>query len=369
MNGVTGSVLRAADHLTSQGHTVRIVAPGPGSRQVLLDNGCRIDVDRVVAANVPSYDSLTCGMPPSRTVRRLITSFRPDVIHLSAPVVLGSRFATMAAKLGVPTVAVYQTDLGGYATDYGFDAAALPVWAWLRHVHSRCDVTLAPTKVVAAELRRRRFERVEIWGRGVDHDQFHPNLRSEGIRAAFGASDDDVLLGYVGRLAVEKSVDNLVEIQDVLRARGARLVIVGDGPDRQRLERLLPDASFTGFRFGEELGATMASLDIFVHTGERETFCQTVQEAQAARTAVIAPAAGGPLDLIEHRSTGLLYQAGNTDSLANAVASLIDDVALREDVADAGFRAVSGRTWASITDELVAHYVRVLSAKGRDVAA
>src|SRR3981189_1765653 len=136
----------------------------------------------------------------------------------------------------------------------------------------------------------------------------------------------EVVVGYVGRLAAEKQVDRLVRLADL---PGTRLVIVGDGPLRARPEGRLQRAGFLGVRAGGDLSATMASLDVFVHPGEAETFCQAVQEALASGVPVVAPAAGGPLDLIRHGVNGWLFPARRPDLLRGAVAELAADPTAR----------------------------------------
>jgi len=363
-NGVTNSVLRVVRYLTAAGHEALVVAPGPGETGVELVGGHRVAVARVRSVEVPRYPDLRVGVPSARALHRLIDDFAPDVVHLAAPVVLGARTGAVAARLGLPTVAVFQTDLVGFARAYGLGpASAAPIWSWLRAIHSRADVTLAPTRSVAAELRRHGFVRVDVWGRGVDHRQFDPARRSLSLRRHWGVGPHRLAVGYVGRLAAEKHVERLRVLQGRI---DLQLVVIGDGPDRQRLTRLLPDARFTGLLLGDELGEAVASLDLVVHTGEHETFCQVVQEAMASGVAVVAPAAGGPVDLIEHGRTGMLYRPGDDQALGQAVDVLLADPELRHRCAAAGRVAVADRSWESVNAELVEHYRTVVS---RQVAA
>src|SRR5262249_23116822 len=155
-----------------------------------------------------------------------------------------------------------------------------------------------------------------------------------------------------GRLAREKRVDLLRHA----RAPGARLVVVGDGPDRKRLERKLPDATFLGWRSGAELSQAIATLDVFVHTGADETFCQGVQEALAAGVPVVAPARGGPLDLVRHRDNGYLYPSDDAHQLRGAVGRLVESAALRQRMSAAARRSVEGRSWDVLGEQLIAHY-------------
>jgi phosphatidylinositol alpha 1,6-mannosyltransferase len=166
-----------------------------------------------------------------------------------------------------------------------------------------------------------------------------------------------VLAGYVGRLATEKRVELLAGITAL---DGVRLVIVGAGPAEARLRQQMPDAIFLGERRGDELAAVYASLDVFVHSGPYETFGQTLQEAAASELPVVAPAAGGPLDLVEDGVTGYLVPPADPDAVTAAVARLAADPAARAAFGAAGRRKVLGRTWPALTDELVGHYAAVL---------
>jgi phosphatidylinositol alpha 1,6-mannosyltransferase len=346
INGVTNSVCRVLDHLAARGHDAIVVAPAPGP-----DSYAGFPVRLVPGAALPFYRSFVVGMP-GRRVEEALRDFGPDVVHLASPLVLGSSGAAAARRLGVPAVAVFQTDVAGFARRYGLRGTDRVIWSWLRHIHEQADRTLAPSMPTLRELERWGLPRLELWGRGVDQDRFDPRHRSAALRAEW-APGGEVLIGYVGRLAAEKSPRLLARLADL---PGTRLVVVGDGPEEQRLRRLLPGAVFTGLRTGRQLSQIMASLDVFVHTGANETFCQAVQEALSAGVPVVAPAAGGPLDLIRPGDNGLLFTPGDGDALRAAVASLAADEAQRIQMGVAGRRSVRGRTWQAICDELIGHY-------------
>ena len=284
-----------------------------------------------------------------------------DIVHLAAPAVLGNTASFAARRLGVRSIAVFQTDLPGFLGAYGLAGATKPVWSWLRRLHNQSATTLAPTAGVAHRLQERGFERVRVWGRGVDHQQFTPARKSTELRRSWGVDDEGsgakIVVGYVGRLAPEKKVDRLRVLADDPMVE---LVVVGDGPARGPLQAALPTATFTGHLSGVDLGRAMASLDVFVHTGEHETFCQTVQEAMASQVAVVAPSAGGPTDLIDHGVDGLLYEAGDGLELRRHVRRLALDPAGRRRLAGAGRRRVANRSWERVGDELLQHYGAII---------
>lgn len=350
VNGVTGSVVRLLEHLRRRGHEAVVVAPGPGP-----DVHEGTPVVRVPSVPLPFYRSLPVALPGRADIVGVLRDFDPDVVHLAAPVVLGAAGAEAAATLDVPAVAVFQTDLAGFASRYGASSLARPIWRHLRSIHDRCALTLAPSSMAVWELRRHGIGPVERWARGVDLDRFHPRHRDPELRRQL-APRGELLVGTVGRLAPEKRIHLLSVLDGVT---GIRLVVVGDGPSRRRVERALPGAAMLGFLGGTDLSRAVASLDVFVHLGAHETFCQAVQEALAAGVPVLAPAAGGPVDLVRHGDNGWLFPADAPELLRPQVATLVAEPALRAAMGGRARASVSGRSWQAIGDELLAHYRRV----------
>ncbi|MGV0578460.1 glycosyltransferase family 1 protein [Mycolicibacterium elephantis] len=353
VNGVTNSVLRILEHLRRTGHEALVIAPDTPRGQPRADrvhDGIR--VHRVPSRMFPTVTSLPLGVPRPRMVG-VLRGFDPDVVHLASPALLGYGGLHAARRLGVPTVAVYQTDIAGFAQSYGVAFAGRAAWAWTRHLHSRADRTLAPSTAAMEDLTAHRIPRVHKWARGVDVTGFAPSARDDALRRRW-SPDGRAIVGFVGRLAPEKHVERLA----ALAARDdLQLVIVGDGVDRRKLQTLLPSAVFTGALYGEKLAAAYASMDVFVHPGEHETFCQAVQEAMASGLPVVAPNAGGPRDLVAPYRTGLLLPVNGFETeLLAAVDHLIAE---RPRYAVAARRSVLGRTWPAICDELLDHYAAV----------
>jgi phosphatidylinositol alpha 1,6-mannosyltransferase len=353
VNGVTNSVCRVLEYLAGQGHEALVVAPGPGPGS---DDHAGQPIRLTPGVALPFYRSFIVGLP-TRQVTAVLRDFQPDVVHLAAPFTLGASGVAAARRLDVPAVAVFQTDLVGFARRYGLRGADQLMWAWLRHLHEGADRTLVPSRATFEALQRRGVPRLALWARGVDGRRFHPCHRSAALRARLSPAGE-VLVGYVGRLATEKRVSMLRHLTGI---PGMRLVVVGDGPAERRLRRILPDAVFTGFRTGQELSELVASLDVFVHTGADETFCQAVQEGLASGVPVVAPAAGGPLDLVRPGANGLLYPPDDADALRAAVETLVADRALRNRLAGEARPSVRGRDWSNICAELITHYDAVRS--------
>jgi phosphatidylinositol alpha 1,6-mannosyltransferase len=357
VNGVANSVLRVVEHLRSQAHEVLVIAPGPGPADYL-----GAPVVRIPALDFPGVSSLPIGVP-TRTVLTAMAAFGPDVVHLASPFVVGARGLAAARRLRVPSVAVYQTDIAGFAAAYGFGIGARAAWRWVRRLHSRAGRTLAPSSDSVEQLRLRGIPRVHRWGRGVDIEQFSPANADPALRTAL-APNGELLVGFVGRLAPEKEVDRLTALAGM---PGVRVVVVGDGPELGGLRARIPGAVFLGALYGEELAAAYASFDVFVHTGPHETFCQTVQEAMASGLPVLAPDAGGPKDLVLPGRTGFLLPAdrpGFAEALVAKVEDLRDD-ALRARLGEKARKVVLGRTWPAVCAELVEHYEAVAGPLAR----
>ncbi|OBF51317.1 alpha-mannosyltransferase [Mycobacterium sp. 852002-53434_SCH5985345] len=359
VNGVSNSVIRVLEHLRRNGHEALVIAPDtpPGAAPAdRVYDGIR--VHRVPSRMFPKVTTLPLGVPMPRMVS-VLRGFDPHVVHLASPALLGYGGVKAARWLGVPTVAVYQTDVPGFAASYGIPMTTRAAWAWFRHLHSLADRTLAPSSVTMESLVAHRFPRVHQWARGVDVLRFAPSARDEALRQRWSPQAKPIV-GFVGRLAPEKHVERLIP----LAARDdVQLVIVGDGVDRSKLQKAMPTAVFTGALYGDELATAYASMDVFVHPGEHETFCQVVQEALASGLPVIAPDAGGPRDLVTPWRTGLLLGVGEFEArLPAAVTHLIDE---RHRYALAARRSVLGRSWPVICDELLGHYEAVLSPFAR----
>ena len=353
VNGVTNSVRRVLEHLAAEGHEAELVAPtGPATY-------AGFPVTHARGASLPLYRDFRIGLETRRRLRHVMLRFRPDVVHIASPATLGYQAARAAAELDIPTVAIYQTDLVGFAGRYGVAGAVRAMTYLTRAIHTAVDRTLAPSTASLEQLRGLGIPGTALWPRGVDLQAFHPVHRDAGLRRSL-APDGRLLVGYVGRLAPEKELELLTSLADDPRYE---LVIVGGGPEEQRLRTLLPGATFLGVLHGEDLGRAYASLDVFVHTGRHETYCQSAQEALASGVPVVAPRAGGPIDVVADRVAGFLYEPGDGADLAAYVDRLARDRMFRRRMGLAARRSVRDRSWPAVNEALVGHYREVIAAQ------
>ncbi|MEV7693919.1 GDSL-type esterase/lipase family protein [Microbacterium sp. NPDC089189] len=348
MNGVTNSVLHVLRHLAADGHEALVIAPR-ASETVDAVAGARTEL--LTSLPLPSYPQVRVVFARVARIAAILREFRPDVVHLASPFVLGWQAALAADALHTASVAVYQTDVVAYTQRYRMPQATTLAAAHVARLHRRTTLTLAPSTASLAQLEGLGVDRLRMWARGVDGERFRPERRSDAWRA--GVAPGERIVGYVGRLAPEKQVEDLAVLQ---RIPGVRLVIVGDGPSRPALERQLPGAVFLGHLRGEALAEAMAGFDVFVHPGESETFGQTIQEAHASGVPVVATGTGGPVDLVRSSIDGWLYRPGDLGDLRARVEDLLGDDAKRAAFALASREAVAERTWRSLYGQLLGHY-------------
>lgn len=360
LNGVTTSVCRVVEQLADGGHDCLVIAPEPAPTSY---HG--FPVRGITSVPVRQFP---VGLP-TREIEEALLAFGPDVVHVASPFVLGARGLCAAISLGLPRVAVYQTDMASYVAHHGRKAGnplARATWRWIRWVHGLADLTLVPSSAALADVHAHGIGRTALWGRGVDTSLFHPGWRDDaGCRALRRnlAPAGETIVGYVGRLAPEKELHRLAFTAGM---PGVRLVLVGEGPSRPDLDEILPRAVFLGRREGDDLARAYAACDVFVHTGTRETFGQTLQEAAATGLPVVAPARGGPLDLVRDGETGLLFDpdaADGPDTLAAAVHQLTvaeDAWERRALMGEAGLAAMADRSWRRLVEQLVDHYRAVI---------
>ncbi len=357
LNGVTNSVLRVVETLKAEGHEVLIVAPTSESPE---HEGFPV----VTSPFVPLG-----GFPvaiPTPAITQTLDRFAPDLIHAAAPFWLGGQSIAYAAKRGIPSVAVYQTDVAGYMERYGLEFAGPILEAITAAIHRPATISLAPTQDGKDFLHKIGIDSVELWGRGVDAELFHPERRTSAsvreLRERF-APGGERIIGYVGRLAPEKQVARLMEVCGI---PNTRVVIVGDGPDRLELEDRFAGypVTFTGRLSGEELANAYAAMDVFVHCGTEETFGQTIQEAHASGLPVIAPGKGGQRHLIREGVDGYLVDHTRWGAFREKAWTLTQDDHLRHEMSQNARRAVAGKTWEKNNETLLRYYERALSMVG-----
>lgn len=361
-NGVANSVVRVLDTLKAEGHEAIVIAPTTPGKYF---NGFRTH-------RVPSLPlfQFQLGLP-NPVVSKILDDFKPDVVHAASPVLLGAQAVAWADRNQVPAVAIFQTDIAAYAERYGFKLLRPMVDRMMANFHSGATINLAPTTEVRDYLVRLGLSNVEVWGRGVDLELFHPQRKSTAVvrelRKEF-APNGQRIVGFVGRLAPEKQVDRFAELFTI---PNTTFVIVGDGPERLSLEQKFrgADVHFVGKHSGEDLANHYASFDAFVHFGAEETFGQTIQEAQAAGVPVIAPYAGGPKFLIETGISGYLVDHLIPNGFTPILANLLADDELMARIGEGGRRKVLDKSWAANNAKLLEFYASAMEMTKQSISS
>ena len=359
-NGVANSVVQVSRELRKREIPAMIIAPDTFAG----DNFEGTPVHRVRSFEIPGVHDVDIAFASTNSIEKAIWDFQPTVTHLASPMVLGRQVLQVTDKLDIPSIAVFQTHLSGFADHYRLASVSFIADNIIRKIHKQATLTLAPSMASQEYLSTLEVRDVRIWGRGVDLGLFSPEMRSEYFRTEHAL--DLPLVGFVGRLAPEKNVRILA---DLARSNEVQVVVIGDGPDRQELMDLMPSAHFTGKLHGADLAQAIASLDVLVASGELETFCQVIQEGMASGVPVVAPETGGPRDLITHGETGMFYRPGDKHGMRQQVERILTDEPLRTNVIANGLRQVSQRSWSTLTDELVQHYRSVSHRLGIREAA
>lgn len=348
VNGVTNSVVRVMETFKQQEIEAIVISPTSVSEKHL---GFKVHT----TASLPLFQFPVAMPGPS--ISRLLEDFDPDVIHVAAPFMIGAQAIAWGARNNTPTVAIYQTDVAGYLERYNLAFARPVMEKIVANIHLGATLNLAPTKESADYLASIGGGKVAVWGRGVDLDLFNPQNKSHPdslrLRAQL-APEGETIIGFVGRLAAEKQVHRMQELLDL---PNTKFVVVGDGPERPRLEALFGNrVRFLGALSGLELAYAYAAMDIFTHFGTEETFGQTIQEAQATGLAVVAPDSGGPKHLIEHGVDGLLAIPDGVGGYRKLVAALLGDAGYYRQVSEAAVRRVEGKSWIANNAKLLQYY-------------
>lgn len=346
-NGVAMTLARLVDGMRGRGHAVEVIRPRQRA-ETPTDDLC------VGGFGIPSYPGLRAGFPAFGRLLRRWRDKRPDVVHVATEGPLGWSAVRAARAISLPASSGFHTNFHSYTRHYGLGWLQAPVGAYLRRLHNRTQATLVPTARLADELALQGYRNLRVVGRGVDRLLFNPRRRDAQLRQAWGVGGDGLAVLYVGRLAAEK---NLALVQAgfaaIRRLRpDARMVWVGDGPQRRALQRAHPDHVFAGWRRGEDLAAHYASGDIFLFPSLTETFGNVTLEALASGLPVVAYACAAAAELVQPGGNGLTAAPGDEAAFIDAAATLAADPARRAALGRQAAPSVAQHDWAVVLDGL-----------------
>ncbi|QNA83589.1 glycosyltransferase family 1 protein [Sphingomonas sp. So64.6b] len=346
-------------HLLAQGVKVRVYSP-TSRRPAFAPTG---DLVSVPSLKLPGRDEykIARGLPAS--IRRDIAAFAPNLIHVSAPEFLGHRAVTYARRHGIPAVASLHTRFETYPSYYGLKFIEPVLIRLLTRFYNRFDQVVTPGQSMASMIQQWGVTTpVSIWSRGVDHQRFRPAARDLDWRRSLGIADDEVAIGFLGRLVLEKGLDIFADVVAALQARGVkhRVLVIGDGPARGWFAERVPDAAFAGFQRGDDLGRAVASMDVLFNPSVTETFGNVTLEAMAAAVPVVAARATGAVDLIEDGVTGYLVPPRDVSAYADAIARLVQNDEARRAAGAAGHARAAAYQWDAINQTMIDTYLEVM---------
>ncbi len=356
LNGVSLTVERSVRYLRSRGHAVEVIRPRqPGEAR--LDSA---DELRTAGCAIPMYPEMRFGLARMATLLRRFERSAPELVHLATPGPLAWAALAAARARGLATTSDFRTNFHQYSRYYGFGFLAGPGLGLLRRFHNLSDRTFVPTRATRDELAAAGFHNLSVVGRGVDTGRFAPALRSASLRTAWGAADDGPVFLTVGRVAAEKNVELALRAFAALRARraDARMVVVGDGPARKRLEAQHREALFVGVKRGAELATHYASADVFLFPSLSDTFGNVVMEALASGLPVVSFACAAAAEHVQDGVSGRLVAPGDEAAYIAAAADLAVAPAALAPLRAAALDAARRATW----DDVLARFEARLRA-------
>jgi glycosyltransferase involved in cell wall biosynthesis len=352
INGVARTLAITVEGLRHLGHSITVIRPrhpleGASNQKHSADV-------LVKGFPIPFYRQLRMGLPAKRALNQLWSVQRPDVVHIATEGPLGWSALKVAQKLRLPISTDFRTNFHAYTEHYGVGWLKTPIMAYLRKFHNASHSTMVPTEQLRHELNALGFERLHVVSRGVDVNRFSPQHRSDGLRQSWGVGPNDVVLLCVSRLATEKNLHIVLQIfkKLALQKKNLRLLMVGDGPLREALQKDCPQALFTGFLNEGELAQHYASADVFAFPSITETFGNVSLEAMASGLPVVAFDDAAARFLIQHQVNGMLADVGDVHAFEAHVTSLVNDAELRQKLARNGRESARLKSWEMIFSEV-----------------
>jgi len=358
-DGANQALNRLVGYLLRQGAAVRVYSPTV-KNPAFPPNG---DLVPIPALPVPGRAEYRAPLMIPPRVKRDIRRFAPNILHIASPEILGHRAVTLAHRMNLPVVASVHTRFETYPRYYGLAFLEPLMVAGLRRLYRRCDAIFAPSESMAQLLRDQRMNYdVGIWSRGIDRDIFNPGRRDEAWRKSIGVEDGTPVIGFIGRLVMEKGLDVFSDTIDHLEKRQVRhkVLVVGEGPARDWFEKRLPQGIFVGFQKGPDLGRAVASMDMLFNPSVTETFGNVTLEAMACGLPVVAAIATGSESLVSDGVTGRLIRPGRIDAFAEALGAYCRDEGARRAAGAAGQQASLRYGWDEVNQALVDSYLRIV---------
>lgn len=364
VNGVARSIARMVDGLVARGHHVWLMRPRQSKVDCAADE-LRFRESLLPSLPIPGYPGLRLGLPSFARLLREWRRDRPDLVHVVTEGPLGLAAVIVARRLGIALTSDFHTNFDYYSRHYGMAWFKGVVGTYLRWIHNHTSETYVPTQEMQAELARRGYAGVEVVSRGVDCTLFAPHRRREALRAGWGVKPDEVVICHVGRVAPEKNLDLLMRAYTAIRASlpTVRLLIVGDGPSRAKIERAYPDVIFAGMQQGASLAEHYASADVFLFPSLSETFGNVTLEAMASGLPVVAYDYAAASEAIVDGHSGVTVSPGDAESFVTAAVHLASRSDLRARLGCAARERAETFDWETVNDSFERRLVEIARSK------
>ncbi|MFZ2991116.1 glycosyltransferase family 4 protein [Ideonella sp.] len=326
VNGVARTVASVVEGLRARNHELQLIRPGQLKGEQ-ANEAERFHEVLMRGLPIPRYPHLRMGVTSKKSLVKLWSLRRPDVVHIATEGPMGWSALQAACHLKLPVCSDFRTNFHAYSKHYGVGWLHKPIMAYLRKFHNQTQCTMTPDEGLRRELQEYGFKNVMVVARGVDTEVFSPVFRSEALRQSWGVGPRDLVVMHVGRLAAEKNLNTLLAAFEAIRLAEprAKLVLVGDGPARKDLQARCPDAVFAGMRHGAELAAHYASGDLFVFPSVTETFGNVTPEAMASGLPVLAYDYAAAGQLVRPQLSGMLAPFGNLSEFVRMAGDLARD--------------------------------------------
>ncbi len=357
-DGANQALNRLVGTLLEQSAAVRVYSPTTDT-PAFPPTGDLVSIPSIPFP-VPGRSEYRFPIKLSAQVRQDLNHFRPNLIHVSSPDIVGRRAVSYAHQHQIPVVASMHTRFETYLRYYKMGFLEPLMVADLRRFYRRCDAIVAPSESMAEEMRAQGMaDHIGIWSRGIDRVRFNPARRDNAWRQSLGMADGDIVIGFLGRVVMEKGLDVFCDSLTRLKKCGVahKILIIGDGPARDWLAKQLPEARFVGFQEGEALGRAVASMDVLFNPSITETFGNVTLEAMACAIPVVAADATGSRSIIDQDVTGQLVAPGSIEGFADALERYCTDDALRQTHAAAAQAATERYDWGRVNQALIDIYL------------
>ncbi|MDQ2878600.1 MAG: glycosyltransferase family 1 protein [Pseudomonadota bacterium] len=363
-DGANQALNMLVGHLMSRGVTVRVYSPTI-ARPAFPPTGDLVSVPAFPMIGGRGEYKLGRWLPAE--TKRNLAAFKPNLVHVSAPEFLGHRAVAWARRHHIPVAASVHTRFDTYPRFYGISFLEPAVIWTLTRFYNRCDLALTTGQSMTDLLRGWGVTTpIRTWARGVNHARFNPARRDLGWRRMLGIGDDEIAVGFLGRLVLEKGLGMFADVVAALERRGVkhRVLVVGEGPAREWFAERVPDAVFAGFQSGDNLGRAVASMDVLFNPSVTETWGQVTSEAMASGVPIVAARATGAIDMVDEGQTGFLIDPADVEGYAIVIARIASEPGLRDTLGRAGHAKAAAFDWARVNQAVLDAYLELMAARG-----